>query len=385
MATCFAENPRTSFEYFAETADFDFNLDLTGEAEDWSENDDDSKTTTETRRSSSRHTARHESPLSRNRRSDPLPGFEGMIGGSAAIQAVFEKIKLAASANCTVLILGESGTGKELVAQALHNLSPRRSRPFLPVNCAALPDQLIESELFGHEKGAFTGAAARRDGLFTAADSGTLFIDEIGEMRLDLQSKLLRVIESKRVMPVGSNREKAVDVRTIFATNRELEKVVGDGEFREDLYYRIRVVEIRLPPLRERREDIPCLVHAFLNQISDENHRGGVEISDRALEVLMRYDWPGNVRELRNLLEGIVVLSTNDMIDVADLPGRVRQESAESTTLPRLSGMSMADIERQAICQTLEETNGCRTQAGKILGISVRTLQRKIKQYDLPF
>jgi two-component system response regulator HydG len=309
--------------------------------------------------------------------------FENIVGNSPAMRAVFEKIKLAADAKSTVLIIGESGTGKELVVRALHYCSSRRNKPFVPVNCAAIPESLIESELFGHEKGAFTGATGRRQGLFEAADEGTLFIDEIGEMNLGLQSKLLRAIETRRIMPVGSSKEVEVNCRLVAATNRDLAEEVRKKNFREDLFYRLKVIEIHLPPLRDRVEDIPLLVGYFLDVIARENQRPVSEISQEAMDVLLSYNWPGNVRELRNTLEGIVVLSPRNRIEVTDIPQHIR--GAASAHLVTRAGMTMQEIEKEAIRRTLEQTEGRRSEAAKILGISVRVLQRKIKEHDLPF
>jgi DNA-binding NtrC family response regulator len=310
-------------------------------------------------------------------------GFENLVGKSPAMRTVFERIRMAANARSTVLVIGESGTGKELVVRALHYSSNRRTSPFIAINCAAIPESLIESELFGHEKGAFTGASARRSGLFEAAHGGTLFIDEISEMNLGLQSKLLRAVETRRILPVGSNKEVEVDARLVAATNRELMEEVKKKTFREDLYYRLKVVEINLPPLRERPEDIPLLVHYFVDQITKENERPRIEISPEAMDVLVHFRWPGNVRELRNTLEGIIVLSPRERIEVTDLPEHIR--GAASAQMVIRSGMKMADIEKEAIRVTLEQTNGRRAEAAKILGLSVRTLQQKIKEYGLPF
>jgi DNA-binding NtrC family response regulator len=310
-------------------------------------------------------------------------GYENIIGKSPIMRAVFEKVRLVADTKSTVLIAGESGTGKELIARALHHNSSRRQKPFVPVNCAAIPDTLIESELFGHERGAFTGATERRTGLFQAANGGTLFIDEIGEMKVGLQSKLLRAIETRRIMAVGSSREIEVDVRLVAATNRDLQEEVKKGAFREDLYYRLKVVEIQLPPLRERPEDIPLLARFFIDEIARENQRPTRDIAPEALDLLLAYNWPGNVRELRNTLEGIIVLSTRERIEVSDLPEHLRQGASAQAVIRH--GMTMADIEREAIRRALEQTGGRRTEAAKLLDLSVRTLQRKIKEYQLPF
>ena len=310
-------------------------------------------------------------------------GFENLIGKSPAMRALFEKIHLVADTKSTVLITGESGTGKELVARALHHNSGRRNKPFVPVNISAIPETLVESELFGHEKGAFTGATERRTGLFQAANSGTLFIDEIGEMSPGVQSKLLRAIENRCVMAVGSTKETEIDVRLVAATNRNLAEETKKGTFREDLYYRLKVVEIRLPPLRERPEDIPLLVRFFVDEIAKENRRSVPDIALAALDLLLAYDWPGNVRELRNTLEGVIVLSTRPQIEVSDLPEALRQGASAQAVIRR--GMTMAEIEKEAIRRALEQSGGRRTEASKMLGISVRTLQRKIHEYQLPF
>jgi transcriptional regulator with PAS, ATPase and Fis domain len=253
----------------------------------------------------------------------------------------------------------------------------------LPVNCAAIPDTLIESELFGHEKGAFTGATDRRKGLFQAAERGTLFIDEIGEMPLGLQSKLLRAIESKTVMPVGSATEVPVDVRLIAATNRDLDEAVKRREFREDLYYRLKVVVLRLPPLRQRRDDVPLLVRFFIDQIAKEHNRPTRDIAPDALQALRNYDWPGNVRELRNTLEGAIVLSVKPQIELSDLPEQIRSGQPPASARLLEAGMTLEAMEREAIRRTLQATDGHRAETARRLGLSVRTLQRKVKQYGL--
>ncbi|GIW82172.1 MAG: acetoacetate metabolism regulatory protein AtoC [Gemmatales bacterium] len=310
-------------------------------------------------------------------------GFDNIIGNSPAMRAVFEKVRLIANARTTVLITGESGTGKELIARAIHHHSPRAHKPFVPINIAAIPETLLESELFGYEKGAFTGASQRKVGLFRAAEGGTLFMDEIGEMNLSLQSKLLRAIEMRRILPVGSTQEVEIDVRVLAATNRSLADEVKAGKFREDLYYRLNVVELKLPPLRERTEDIPLLCRFFLEQLAKENNRPVMEITPEAMDLLMAYNWPGNVRELRNVLEGIVVLSVRDKIEPADLPPHIRQQSQSQAVIR--SGMTMAEIEKEAIRRALEQTGGHRGKAASLLDLSVRTLQRKIREYNLPF
>jgi len=311
-------------------------------------------------------------------------GFSNIIGKSDPMRKVFERIRMVADTRSTVSIEGESGTGKELVARALHFNSGRRNKAFVAVNCAAIPSSLIESELFGHEKGAFTGAVTARSGKFQAANGGTLLIDEIGELQLDLQSKLLRVIESRCINPIGGNREIAVDVRMVTSTHQNLGDLVAHGKFREDLFYRLNVVKIQLPPLRERRDDIPLLTRAFIDEIAAENNRSACDITPDALALLQGYDWPGNVRQLRNVLESAVVVSSREVIDVVDLPEAIRGVKP-AHIMPSMikPGMTMSEIEKQAIRQTLEWTHGSRTQASKLLGISVRTLQRKIQRYGI--
>lgn len=327
------------------------------------------------RRAMAEQIAELQSQLTRQR------GLDNMIGTSASIRALFEKIRLVADTKSTVLITGESGTGKELVARSIHRLSRRAAKPLIAVNCAALPESLVESELFGHKKGAFTGATADRKGLFETADGGTLFVDEIGELDLSLQAKLLRALENRTVMPIGGSKEIDVDVRLVAATNRELLQQVQNKEFREDLYFRLKVVELALPPLRERKDDIPLLIRHFIDQIATENERPVKDISTAALEAMKAYKWPGNVRELRNTLEGIIVLTLDEIIDEQHLPPHITgAESAQAIIQP---GMTLAEIEREAIRRTLEHTSGHRTRAAELLGISVRTLQRKLKEFDL--
>src|SRR5438552_11697843 len=253
-------------------------------------------------------------------RTEERGDFSGMVGQSEAMRRVFEQIELVAPTRSTILITGESGTGKELVARAIHQLSPRKDAPFIALNCAAIPKDLAESELFGHAKGAFTGATERRIGKFGAADRGTLLIDEIGEMEAPVQAKLVRSLETRTLSPVGTNEEQHVDVRVLAATHRNLRSLVDEGKFREDLYFRLHVVQIDLPPLRQRRQDIPLLVAAFLQQLNEEHGRNIQEVSLDALDALQRNQWQGNVRELRNLLERVVVLTRKEVLDLADLP-----------------------------------------------------------------
>lgn len=308
--------------------------------------------------------------------------FHNMIGTSEAMRKVFEQVRMAADTRSTVLIQGESGTGKELVAAALHENSSRSNKPFLAINCAALPETLVESELFGHAKGAFTGATASRAGKFAAAEGGSLLIDEIGDMQFNLQAKLLRTIETGRITPLGSDEEIETDVRLIASTHADLGRLREEGRFREDLYYRLNVVRIEIPPLRERREDIPLLACSFIEEIASANRRPVREISPEALASLQGYSWPGNVRELRNVLERTIVMSNREVIDVADLPEPIRLGDT-SHNLQELMAidMSLADIEKEVIRHTLERTGGDREQASKILGISRRTLHRRITKY----
>ncbi len=309
-------------------------------------------------------------------------GFSTMIGQSEKMREIYERIRRVAPTQTTVLITGESGTGKELVARAVHRLSQRADQPFVAVNCAALSPTLVESELFGHEKGAFTGAARKHEGLFFAANTGTILIDEIGDLALELQAKLLRVLEQHEVTPVGSTRTRRLDVRVVASTHVDLVSAVEEGKFREDLYYRLSVVTIHIPPLRERIEDIPLLVSHFLETCRADVGGEARAFSDAALNKLMAYNWPGNVRELRNVVEGLVVLTPHATIDVEDLPARIRGVSGGETSPARLAGLTLDKIERMAIEQTLELTGSNRTQAAKILGIGLRTLQRKLKVYS---
>jgi DNA-binding NtrC family response regulator len=311
--------------------------------------------------------------------------FEGMIGDSLPMKELFRSIKQVAAARSSVLILGESGAGKELVARAIHRHSPRTARTYLPLDCASIPSEILESELFGHEKGSFTGALQRKLGKLEQANSGTLFLDEVGEIPLPLQAKLLRALESQTFMRVGGNEEIKVDVRLIAATNRALDQMSERGEFRRDLYYRLAVVTLRIPPLRERRDDIPLIATALLERYARENGREPPQFTAEALQVLKWAPWPGNVRELRNLMESLAILHAGPEIAVGDLPEELRAAArqAELTPLAGTSfyGKTMEEIEREVILRTLEQTHGNRTQAADLLGIGLRTLQRKIKQY----
>ncbi|MCZ6696931.1 MAG: sigma-54 dependent transcriptional regulator, partial [Acidobacteria bacterium] len=286
----------------------------------------------------------------------------------------------------TTLVTGPSGTGKELVAHALHENSPSREGRLLPINCAAIPADLLESELFGHERGAFTGAVQRKAGKFELADRGTLFLDEIGEMPSALQAKLLRVLEERSFMRVGGTETIQVDVRIVAATNTDIEGNVAAGIFRSDLYYRLKVVTIEIPPVRERVEDIPLLVHRFLETFKEENGRRELSLDPEVLEVMKRCRWNGNVREIRNLIESLVVLAPPERtsIRLEDLPDNYRTPSPGPVagTVPAGLARTMDEIEKEAILRTLEETGGNRTRAAEILGIGLRTLQRKLREYD---
>ncbi len=317
--------------------------------------------------------------------------FEGMIGISTPMLELFRKIQQVSPTRSSILILGESGTGKELVARAIHRHSARSAETFLPVDCAAIPAEILESELFGHERGSFTGAQARKLGKFEMADGGTLFLDELGELPLSLQAKLLRALESKTFMRVGGSQEIQVDVRLVAATNRDLLVMANEGGFRADLYYRLAVVNLRIPPLRERREDIPALASAFLERFARENEREEPRITPEALQVLKWAPWPGNVRELRNLCESLSILHSGQEIQPQQLPENLRQAAQDASVAGpgagssgahgSLVGRTMEEIEREVLLRTLERTGGNRTQAAEMLGIGLRTLQRKIKQY----
>jgi len=319
------------------------------------------------------------------RQLDERSGFEGMLGHSPAMQRVFEALRQVSESHATVLVLGESGTGKELVARAVHNNSPRRERRFVAVNCAALSEGLIESELFGHVKGAFTGALSAKEGRIVYADHGTLFLDEVGDMPLDTQAKLLRVLETREVTPVGGNQTQRVDIRLVAATNRDLADLVAAGTFREDLLYRLKVVTIDLPPLRARTGDVPLLVDHYLRSLAEEHGRGVRGITPEARAVLVRYPWPGNVRELRNVVENMVLLARADVVDVGDVPEAIRGHASSSPGSGgfELAGRSLTEIERLLIQANLELVEGNRQKAARILGIGERTLYRKIKEYGL--
>jgi DNA-binding NtrC family response regulator len=312
--------------------------------------------------------------------------LDGIIGTSAGMQDVLRMISRLKDTRTAVLIFGESGTGKELVARAIHFRGALAQEPFVAVDCGALVPTLMESELFGYEKGAFTGATRSKSGLFQAANGGTLFLDEIGELPLEMQTKLLRVLQEKEVRPVGSNDKVNVDVRVIAATNRDLESAYREGTFRKDLYFRLNVVTVHLPPLRERRSDIPMLVHHFLNRYAPTTH---LQVTPAAMKSLLQYDWPGNVRELENCIARGVTLGDQAVIDVQDLPPSIRAEQPTGQAMTpqdaaSLSTTALAEMEKMTILRVFEQANGDKALAGKMLGISRATLYRKLKRYNIP-
>jgi two-component system, NtrC family, response regulator HydG len=328
-----------------------------------------------------------EENILQKRRIENLFDATRIVGRSLRMKEVLERVAQVAPSEATVLILGESGTGKELIANALHQGSSRADKRFIKVNCAALPETLLESELFGHEKGAFTGAIARRPGRFELADGGSIFLDEIGEMTLATQSKLLRVVQEREFEPVGSTRTVKVDIRIITATNRNLEEEVKRGAFREDLFYRLNVVPIDLPPLRGRKEDIPLLIEHFLKIYNEKNGRNLQGFHPRGLDAMMRYAWPGNIRELENVVERSVILSRDDFVSFSELPDQICEsagnEDAQQVREGLRPGMSIKEMERELIIKTVEDNDGNRTRTARVLGITRRTLQHKLKEYGI--
>ena len=310
--------------------------------------------------------------------------FGGMIGNSPQMRKVYQVIEQAGPTSASVLISGDSGTGKELVAQTVHQLSPRGAMPYVPINCAAIPETLLESEIFGHEKGAFTGAFERRQGCFELADRGTLFLDEIAEMTPQTQVKLLRVLQERRFRRLGGRVEQPVDVRVIAATNADPAEAVQKGKLREDLFYRLNVFAITLPPLRERREDLPLLVQAFLNEFNQRNGRSVLAVSQEAMRILEGYHWPGNVRELRNVIERATILAEGEFIEARHLPPML--VDTPHAALPALAiapGTTVEEAERRLILMTLEHTRDNKTRAAQILGISLKTLHNKLNKLKL--
>ncbi len=315
-------------------------------------------------------------------------GFEGVIGNSPQMHAIIARLRQIAPTSASVLITGESGTGKELVAKALHNNSPRRYKPFVPLNCAALSENILESELFGHIRGAFTGADRERKGWFEHANGGTLFLDEVGDIPLSTQVKLLRALESGEIVRVGTNEAIKVNVRLISATNRDLAESIANGSFRQDLFHRLKVVSVKLPPLRTRREDIPLLIDFFAKEFAASHGKSIASITPAARKALMNYPWPGNVRELKNTIESMVVMDYDGVLDVDDLTEDVQAASTSgpgtepsSNAGAQLVGLPLDAIEKHFIRATLERAGGNREEAARILGIGERTLYRKLKEY----
>jgi len=309
-------------------------------------------------------------------------GFENIVGNSAPMQQIFQIIRQVSPTRASVLVDGDTGTGKELVAKAIHFNSTRKNQPFIAVNCGALSQSLLESELFGHEKGAFTGAMKQRAGRFEAANKGTIFLDEIGETTPEFQVKLLRVLQEQEFERVGGSKPIKVDVRIIAATNRDLKKEVDEGRFREDLYYRLNVIKISIPSLKERREDIPLLVHHFLKQFSQENGRN-LNISPKAMAMLQNFDWPGNVRQLRTMMESICILTTGKEIQPSNLPPDLQGDAEPQHHLKLSVGITVREAERELIRATLSELNGNKAKAARVLGLGRKTLYRKLEEYEI--
>lgn len=311
-------------------------------------------------------------------------GFTGIIGNSQQMHRIFHILNQISSTTATVLITGESGTGKELIARAIHYNGPRKNHPFVALNSAAISETLLESELFGHEKGSFTGAIYQREGKFEYANNGTLFLDEIGDMPISTQIKLLRVIEDGMIMRVGSNETIKVDVRIVAATNKDLGELVDTGKFREDLYFRLNVVCLRLPPLRERQEDIVLLIDEFMQEFFKKHNRKNKVITPEARQILFRYGWPGNIRELRNCLESMIVIGQSDVLGVDDIPEHIYKSNKKALPGPVFPvGIMLQDMEKELIRNTLAYVGGNRGETAKILGIGERTLYRKLDRYDL--
>ncbi len=314
------------------------------------------------------------------RKLEQADDFKDIIGQSNAIKKVLADVSRIARSDATVLIRGESGTGKEVVARAIHQASPRATGPFLAVNCTSLPETLLESELFGHERGSFTGASARHLGRFELADHGTIFLDEIGDISLPIQAKLLRVLETKTFQRLGGEKDIKVDIRILTATNRNLEARVKDGAFREDLFYRLNVIPITIPPLRERRDDILPLVEFFIEKYNRKNNKAVRGVTPEAKDLLLRHSWPGNVRELENLIERAIVLSSGDVIDVEDIDPFVKDHIEKE---PAFDTLTLDDLEKRAIIEALKRTNGSLIEASELLGIHRNTLRLKIQKYAI--
>jgi DNA-binding NtrC family response regulator len=311
--------------------------------------------------------------------------FKNIIGRSGKMVKIFELIHHIAPYDSSVLIIGESGTGKELIANAIHYNSPRASMPFIKVSCASLSEGIIESELFGHEKGAFTGAIASRKGRFEMADQGTLFLDEVEDIPPTTQIKLLRVLQEGEFERVGGNKTLQVNIRIIAASNRDLQEAVKNGTFREDLYYRLNVVNIKLPPLRERKEDTPFLVNFFIDKFNQKYNMKAKGISQRAMSVLIDYGWSGNVRELENTIESILVINSPEVIDIQHLPQEIKDSKEKPEVIPIKIGTPLVEVEREMLIQTLKATKGNKRRAAELLGINVRTIHRKMEQLEEPY
>ncbi len=306
-----------------------------------------------------------------------------LFGQSLAMRRVIAAIERLAQSSASVVITGESGTGKELVAKTIHELSPRRNSPYLPVNCAAIPETLMESELLGHERGAFTGADRRKEGCFELANTGTLLLDELTEMKVELQAKLLRVIEEQRLRRLGGTAEIPIDVRVLAASNRDIEGAVRDGKLRQDLYYRLNVFTIQLPPLRERIEDLPQLAQMFVQHYASQNNKQIMGIDDECLDTLRAHPWPGNVRQLRNVIERAVIVSDGQMIRKRDLPEEFRATGTTDSGFVRIRvGASLDEVEKEMISRTIEFTGGNKTRAADILGVSAKTLYNKLERFS---
>ena len=305
-----------------------------------------------------------------------------MIGQSLPMRRVMSLVEQVAPSSASVIVIGESGTGKELVARTIHELSPRHNGPYVAINCAAMPETLMESELFGHERGAFTGADRRREGCFELANGGTLLLDEIGEMKPELQVKLLRVLEESKIRRLGGSSEVAVDVRVLAATNRNLDNSIKEGRFREDLYYRLNVFAIELPALCERGDDIPALVAHFLHELKQPEGKNITGVDTECLEVLKSHRWPGNVRQLRNVIERALIVSAGPLITIADLPPDMKRSTASSSSLELRLGMSLDEVERELIMRTIDYTGGNKSRAAETLGISLKTLYNRLERYQ---
>jgi DNA-binding NtrC family response regulator len=308
--------------------------------------------------------------------------FDQLVGKSPKMQQIYEIIDRISASSPTVLIQGESGTGKELVANVIHQNSIRRDRPFIPVNCGAIAEGLLESELFGHIKGAFTGAIKDNIGLFKAAHGGTIFLDEIAEVQPSLQVKLLRALQERKIRPVGGTKESDIDVRVIAATNKNLEEAIRNNSFRKDLFYRLDVISINMPPLREIKDDIPNLVSHFIKKFSKDGHRHVIRVAPEVMDLLMRYDWPGNVRQLENIIERAFALGQSDTILTADLPSEIR-EYYKQTGISSPDSLNLAENEKLLILRALRKTNGNKAEAAQLLGINITTVYRKLEKYQI--